>query len=389
MLVLVFVPLFVVVDLVLAEPELWPRLWLTRAGLVAVTGLLWSVPRTATFVRHPVRYTAGYAVFLLAGLSVPVHSVGGLASSYYFGICLVMVGCGLLFLWPWRVALVVHGVAGVGLWVVPGLLVAGPEDLARGMAQVFFVVTMAAILVAAQRLSWRTSRHHVLTRCALNEAYEASEALRDELREANARLEAMAMQDGLTGVANRRAVDAALEREWQRHARERRPLAVILGDLDHFKVYNDTHGHLAGDACLRAVAELLGRSARRPADLVGRFGGEEFVILLPDTTEEGALVVARRVRDSMARADMAHAGTALGRVTMSMGIAACVPGSGDPLGLVGMADEALYRAKAGGRDRIELADDPGEITGPGPAFAGRPVPPQPPNKPRGSLNSLH
>lgn len=177
-----------------------------------------------------------------------------------------------------------------------------------------------------------------------------------ELREANFKLELLSNTDGLTGAANRRCFDSALIQEWNRAQRSGLPLALIMLDVDHFKAYNDRYGHLAGDDCLRALAMVMLKAVRRSGEMVARFGGEEFVVLMPDTSEERMLATARRIQDAVAELSITHSAAPTGRVTLSFGMA-CIAPSVDqsPKSLIASADAALYRAKALGRDRIEVA----------------------------------
>ncbi len=158
--------------------------------------------------------------------------------------------------------------------------------------------------------------------------------------------------DGLTGLANRRCLDDYLEREWRRCTREQQPLAAILCDLDHFKSYNDTHGHLMGDECLIQVAKALGRAVRRPGDIVARYGGEEFVAILPHTNSDGALRVAESIQNEVRRLRIPHASSDV-YVTLSLGAASMVPTQHNkPEELLAVADKAMYAAKQNGRNRI-------------------------------------
>lgn len=170
-------------------------------------------------------------------------------------------------------------------------------------------------------------------------------------------LRAQALTDGLTGVANRRRFDDALQLEWRRCLRRRAPLAVLMIDIDHFKQFNDCYGHQAGDRCLRAVGEALQASFRRPYDLVARYGGEEFVCLMPEcsltdarTMAEEAVLAVRRLAIPHERSPTAPV------VTISAGIATCVPGEpGEaPERLMQRADAALYEAKRQGRNRVAV-----------------------------------
>lgn len=179
-----------------------------------------------------------------------------------------------------------------------------------------------------------------------------------ELAAANAQLALLSSTDGVTGIGNRRRFDQRLATEWARCGRQQLPLSVVLIDIDHFKLYNDHYGHLAGDECLRKVAQLLQAMTRRADEVAARYGGEEFVLLLPDVPLADATVVAQRCMDSLRDAALDHSRSPTAPViTLSMGIASVVPraGTGSDT-LVQAADAALYRAKNGGRNRIEVFD---------------------------------
>ncbi len=168
-------------------------------------------------------------------------------------------------------------------------------------------------------------------------------------RESQAELERLSVTDALTGLYNRRHLMGTLASEVQRSRRLRRPFSVLLADVDHFKQYNDTHGHPAGDAALARIADIL-RKTTRGVDCVARYGGEEFLVMLLETTVGTAAIVAERIR-----ARVAIEGFAGGRITMSIGVAEC-PSHGDtPESLIESADAALYEAKDGGRDRVVAA----------------------------------
>ena len=167
-----------------------------------------------------------------------------------------------------------------------------------------------------------------------------------ELSRANERLEALATTDGLTGITNHRAFYERLGVEHQRSQRSGAPLAIVLIDVDRFKKYNDTYGHLDGDAVLKQIARLLVDSVRA-TDLVARYGGEEFVVMLPTTSLDVAQAIAERCRSSIEAADWA------GRpVTASFGVAVSTEGGGSVDQVVAAADRALYAAKSAGRNRV-------------------------------------
>jgi diguanylate cyclase (GGDEF)-like protein len=198
-------------------------------------------------------------------------------------------------------------------------------------------------------------------------------ALADTLRDA-------AVTDALTGLSNRRHFDEMLGLEWSRACRAGTSLALLMIDIDHFKAFNDHAGHPAGDECLRAVAQVLARGMRRPGDLLARWGGEEFALLLPLTDEAGARTVAGQMIEALADARIPHpASPVAARVTVSIGGAAGVPAetASDPVAfamaaqgpasLVGAADRALYQAKQGGRHAAVIVPMAARRTGHDPA----------------------
>src|SRR5216683_2943846 len=172
------------------------------------------------------------------------------------------------------------------------------------------------------------------------------------------KLAALATMDGLTGIANRRHFDERLENEWARAGREATTLSLLLIDVDHFKKFNDEYGHLAGDACLQAVAKILAEQARRPADVVARFGGEEFVLLLPNTDATGCQQIGEAIRQSLAQLGIVHAlNFPSKQLTVSIGgtTTSCGGAQASCLSLVEAADCALYSAKKDGRDRLVMS----------------------------------
>jgi len=187
------------------------------------------------------------------------------------------------------------------------------------------------------------------------------ETLRDmtDHKRAEMALKTLAAKDALTDLANRRSFDQALEMEWSRGLRGGKPLALLFADVDHFKLFNDRHGHQSGDECLRAIAGVIGKTAIRPTDLATRYGGEEFAIIMPETDMAAACAVAERLRQAVMELDIALGDPSAGSiVTLSIGVAAHVPGSNEagPDWLLGQADQALYAAKNLGRNRVISAD---------------------------------
>ncbi|NEP84547.1 MAG: diguanylate cyclase, partial [Okeania sp. SIO3B3] len=175
---------------------------------------------------------------------------------------------------------------------------------------------------------------------------------------ANQELERLASIDDLTTVANRRQFDRYLRQQWQVLKREQLPLTLIMCDIDYFKTYNDTYGHLEGDYCLRQVAQAIKRSVKRPADLVARYGGEEFAVILPNTTTEGGIHVAKIIQQQVRLLEIIHNSSDVSRyVTLSMGVASIVPNQQFSRELLILAaDRGLYKAKTQGKNMIVRND---------------------------------
>ncbi|MBP6382483.1 MAG: diguanylate cyclase [Pseudomonadales bacterium] len=191
---------------------------------------------------------------------------------------------------------------------------------------------------------------------AQNELEQKVAQRTEELREANEELERLSRQDSLTGLANRRRFDPDLREEWLRARRSGEPLTLVMCDLDYFKAYNDRYGHTRGDEVLVKVARVLQSELRRSSDLAARYGGEEYALILPNTSAADAQAVLAQIRAGMAALGLVHEASPFGRITMSFGIACHQPGSefASAEDLLVAADQALYRAKAAGRDRVAV-----------------------------------
>lgn len=178
----------------------------------------------------------------------------------------------------------------------------------------------------------------------------------DELLRLHRELEKLSLTDGLTGIANRRRFDQRLAAEWRAARRSRQPLSLVVLDIDHFKQFNDAHGHVAGDDCLTRIATMLGGIARRPRDVVARFGGEEFILLLPETDATAAWELATECMVRIEALGIPHGGPGAGAlVTASLGVGtAWVDGSSTARQFLLAVDARLYAAKRGGRNRIEV-----------------------------------
>ncbi|ACB52860.1 putative diguanylate cyclase (GGDEF domain) [Crocosphaera subtropica ATCC 51142] len=168
--------------------------------------------------------------------------------------------------------------------------------------------------------------------------------------------EKLVLFDDLTTIPNRRYFNRYYQQEWRRCQRENYPMSLLLCDLDYFKSYNDYYGHQQGDNCLRQVAQILQNTLKRPGDMVFRYGGEEFVIILPNTASEGAEIIAEQIVQSIQQEQIAHYPSPVSSyVTISLGIAVTFPTNAlSPQTLFEMVDMALYRAKATGRNRYCL-----------------------------------
>ena len=219
--------------------------------------------------------------------------------------------------------------------------------LTAGAALLALLILLRQFLSARRNERW-LQRHQ-------RQLEDQVQARTAELSAANAALSTMARQDVLTGLCNRRGFEEQFDLAWVACRASGQPLSVLLIDVDQFKAYNDRYGHPAGDACLRRVAATLLATSRGPLDTLARFGGEEFVLLLPQTLPEEALVLARRILAAMGHVALPHAASSVAPfVTVSIGVAGCVPPA-DERGqaeLLAEADRALYRAKALGRNRV-------------------------------------
>lgn len=203
-----------------------------------------------------------------------------------------------------------------------------------------------------------------------------------DLQRSRDQLQRLTMLDPLTGIANRRRFDDYLALEWGRAAREGEVLSLIMIDVDHFKLFNDRHGHAYGDHCLSAIAASLQAAVQRSADLVARYGGEEFVCVLPGTDLVGAGQLAEQMRSAVAALAIVHADSPVaGHVTVSLGVAAGLPYPGAAAtGVLQAADQALYEAKLGGRNCVCVQQRAAQ-----PSPSARPPTPLPTTQPSGAL----
>ncbi len=204
-------------------------------------------------------------------------------------------------------------------------------------AAAIVVATLAAYALRARRAGLREE-----------ELVRVVRERTEQLEEANRKLEELSFVDSLTDIGNRRQFERMLDLEWRRAVRSASPLSLIIADIDHFKAFNDTHGHQAGDRCLRDVATLMDAIVQRAGDQVARYGGEEFAAMLPETDAQGAVAIAERMRQAVEGLE-----TQGGRVTVSFGVATIIAtDASSPNALVAAADAALYEAKRAGRNAV-------------------------------------
>ncbi len=214
-----------------------------------------------------------------------------------------------------------------------------------------------AIVIPILRNRALRGRARLLEEKVAEQTVELTEAVA-KLAFANECLELISRNDPLTGIPNRRQFDEKLQEEWSRGRRQRSPVGFILIDLDHFKALNDSQGHHAGDVALRKIGDFLLRSMRRTGDLVARLGGEEFAVILPNTTEEGCVHLAEQLREGIVELAIVHDRSPFGVLTASFGITSLIPGEEQsPADLLIAADRALYKAKAEGRNCVKVDRD--------------------------------
>lgn len=179
--------------------------------------------------------------------------------------------------------------------------------------------------------------------------------MKKELDTANRQLFHLTNVDALTGIMNRRGFDKSLERDWKNHIRERIEISIIFLDIDHFKAFNDHYGHQQGDECLKQFAQVVGTQLKRPMDILARYGGEEFIILLPNTTLEGATLIGSHIIGALADARIPHQFSPVAPyLTASLGITSSHFSAKDEAAFVQQADQALYKAKMQGRNRLSI-----------------------------------
>lgn len=339
---------------------LWLNLWVSASAfIISMRGMAAAAYKSGRFGHIALRrWARSLVVFSGAsgiawGAALGMIAATGSDNEVMFAICVALSGLTLsiahVAYWPvyaaFELPVMIAATLGFFLGDRPG------HWPLAGAAAVMTVV----LLSVSRRLAAQVLQAHKLA--ADNQALVESLGERGKaLEQACDALERVSRTDPLTGLANRRQRDTRLSDEWERASRNGGPLAVVAIDVDHFKRFNDTHGHAEGDRCLKAVADMLMAGVRGPVDLAARHGGEEFMLILPGVDLAGAASIAERVRVMVATCSN-DAGFALPeKVTISLGVAAIHPAPGRSIHeLTIAADSALYRAKMNGRNRYETA----------------------------------
>ena len=339
---------------------IWLLIWvLASVVVIGARTVATMAYKSGRFANVPSRHWArSLTVFsaasgLLWGGALGLIVATGTDSEVMFAVCVALSGLTLsiahVAYWPMYAAFEIPVMVAAALGFVAGDR-PGHWPLA-GAATVMTVV----LLSVSRRLAGQVLHAHRLA--AANQALVESLGARGKaLEQACDALERVSRTDPLTGLANRRQRDSRLADEWERALRSGGPLAVVAIDVDHFKCFNDAHGHSEGDRCLKAVAEMLQAGLRGPIDLAARHGGEEFMLILPGVDRAGAASIAERVRVMVATCSDDPGFALPEKVTISLGVAAIHPAPGRSIHeLTIAADAALYRAKMAGRNRYELA----------------------------------
>ncbi|MDF2446448.1 MAG: diguanylate cyclase [Moraxellaceae bacterium] len=330
-------------------PEAAGRLWTVRLFVVTPMLALLLLSRGSLGERHMQLIAALASCLAVAGLvGLSINAAEPFNHYYSSAISMVMLVVFVLsrmqFNWGVASAVIMLMTLNVGLFAFSS------ADLKIITINNFVFFASAAFALVGTFLIERSLRQNYLQSRLLS-------IQNTDLEGSNLRLQYLTAIDGLTQIANRRSLDMTLTTEWQRALRKREPIGVVMIDVDHFKLFNDTYGHAAGDECLRGVAGALKDFARRPGDLAARYGGEEFVLVLTNATAQQAQIVAERVRDKIVELAIPHQCSSHGSVTASFGVASMVPGADQtgPEALLLAADQALYRAKESGRNRVSVS----------------------------------
>lgn len=346
-LAVVFVDMFAIADYYFL-PDVYQLAWLLRFGLITPIFLvaIWFefIPKRN---KHR-EWVTLLLIFLTTATLMVLFSLSKSPDVAHYQVCLIAIMVFSNLLTNMRMVLALPASVVFALMylfeITVGLRL--PSHLA-GNYGMLMVLLVALSIVACYRRE--RSQRTVFLMLALLDIAEQRQ------REANVSLQKLASLDPLTGLANRRSFDEEYPRLWKEAIRQSLPLSVLFVDLDRFKAYNDTYGHAQGDEALRRFSEVLSETAtRRPLDMAVRNGGEEFLIVLPDTPLDVATDIAKTLVTRLSGLAIAHEASRFGVLTASVGVAGGQPRAGlSPQVFVEQADEAMYRAKEGGRNRVE------------------------------------
>ena len=335
-----FVPAFWALDWVVMPAQVWTLLWI-RAVPTAFGVALLLLRRLAPdrFERHANPLAFGFSLLVAWSIALMCFLHEGYESPYYAGINLLVLCVGLLFSWRTPMA-IAFNLAIYAFYMAPLLLgITSAKSLPVMLSNQFFLFSTAVVTVAS----------HIHRRRLERSEFDAQVAQRHLLAE----VQTMATIDWLTNLYNRRHFFRLGEEEIARARRYKHAISVLMIDIDHFKDFNDSCGHLVGDDCLTAVAKTIGHAARRTTDFVARYGGEEFAVIIPDMMPDRLAGFGERVRRAVADMEFLVEGRHV-PVTVSVGGGALTPAPADaPEELIRLADGALYRAKHAGRNRVE------------------------------------
>lgn len=334
------------------DPELIHATWRLRLFSFMPVAALWWIAREN---RHPllIQPAAAVASLVLAG----THDYAAMTVQHTFSYCYYLVSIFAILLMSTLFRISLYWTLGISFLILAMLALSLRLDpqIDHGLRPIlFFYVSGAAVLTLfGQYFYERLQRQHFLAERVLA-------MHRTELHTANQALESQAAEDALTGTVNRRGMEIRLGSliHHARHNQQLDRLFVLLFDIDFFKQFNDTYGHLEGDGCLKLVSEVPKNMIQSESDFVARYGGEEFVVALSGIQLNDALVFAERMRSRIEKLGIAHAGSRVNNVvTISIGVAGLVPGVTRADELIKRADQALYEAKGIGRNRVVLIDE--------------------------------
>lgn len=334
---------------------------LFRAGIACSQGrplsgwrVYWPVPLVASSFyalldNLPARVSIGCLIFALQSAACLLALTRRRGQTPGMGQYILMVGFGLITL----VFLARIAAALSGHMQILSIMATNGVQIASFLTA---IISLALLGTGLTLMVHERAMHELVdSRSLLRQQNAMLQQYSTELGIANLRLGELSMTDSLTGLGNRRHFDDGLLAEWVRARRAGKPLALLIADVDYFKLYNDCYGHQAGDDCLVQVAKVLQGQSRRAADLVARYGGEEFAVIASDTQGEGALKLGEALCRAVAGLALPHAHSPHGIVTLSIGAAVVMPGEEmEPSALIRLADAALYRAKNEGRNGVRL-----------------------------------